>query len=434
MNLLDKKTSLGALVLGLFLFVSCEKNGPFGLNSEDVAPVEFFTTEIPVTTSAVWLDSVQSSNVGTLLVGDYTSNTFGSMQATAYTRVNLNRGLLPLIPSESEFDSIRLNLRFNYVFDTSATARSWGFEAYSVARGVTDTLHITSDRALVSTDLFASADLEISKLDTTFAIDFKEAWGLELFNLLKDENEQVADQESFDTFFRGLAFVSKAGSDPNIFGISISEESSVTLYYREPGLNGEINLARTHDMTFSGVPGFYNLTVDRSGTPTSFLTDTNIEYSPASEKRFIQTGAGLVTKLNISAFRDFITGAPRIINLAEVTLGPIDVLDDNTSPPAEIFFALTDERNTLISDQGTFRSIQSDGNSPISSDSPARLIYDDETRTYTGSITGYMQAYFAEVFQRDELFFYPVNMNNNVNGISFDAGNIKLNIIYSELQ
>jgi hypothetical protein len=46
MNLSAKIKSLGALFLGFLLFVSCEELGSFGLGEEDIAPLEFFTTDL----------------------------------------------------------------------------------------------------------------------------------------------------------------------------------------------------------------------------------------------------------------------------------------------------------------------------------------------------------------------------------------------------
>ena len=433
MNLLDKKKSLGALVLGLFLFISCEKNGPFGLDSEDVAPVEFSSVEIPVSSSVVWLDSIISSDVGTMLVGDFNNNTFGQLDATSYSRLSLNRAAIRILPSESILDSVRMNLRFNYVYDTANTASVWGLDAFAISRGITDTLHITRDEALFSDSLFASSKLEIFNFDSIYSIPFNLRWAERVFELLKTEDPIVEDQESFDRFFRGLAFRARTDVGDNIFGISIGEESNVTLYYREPGISGEIDLNRAHIMTFGTAPHFYNLKANRAGTPTSLLTQVNTEFEPAG-KRYIQSGAGIVTKIDISEFQNFISETPRIINLAEITVGPIDDLGESIPSPDALFLALTDDRNTLIRDRNTFRAVQADGNSPIGSGNGVRLEYDAETRTYSASITSFIQSYFAGQFQRDEFLLYPNNMNTGTNGISFDAEDIKLKIIFSELQ
>lgn len=434
MNLLDKNKSFGALVLGLFLFISCEENGSFGLNGDDVAPVEFSSIDIDVTSSVVRLDSIASSSVGTLLVGEYQSATFGNLEARGYSRLSLNRGSISQVASEAILDSVRLNLTFNYVYDTGVMASFWGLQMFALDRLVTDTLHITTDNMDISDRLLSEGDLQVTKLDSLYALPVDQAWGEDLFDRLKTQDPSVLDQEAFETFFRGVGFTAKPGVSQNILGIEVSENSNITLYYREPSATGEIDRQVTHVMNLHTVPSFYGLNIDRSGSPTANLDEFNTEYLPVSGKRVVQSGAGIVTKINISNFRSFIIDEPRIINLAEISIGPIDMLNDNIPPPEAMFLVITDDRNTLIKDQGNFRSIQSDGNSQIGNSNSVNFFYDAETRTYTGSITSYIQSYFAGRFQRDELFIYPNNMTRGVDGISFDPENIKLKIIFSELQ
>ncbi|GAB5525991.1 MAG: hypothetical protein Roseis2KO_38630 [Roseivirga sp.] len=434
MNLLDKNKSLGALVIGLFLFISCEENGSFGLNGDDVAPVEFSSIDIGVTSSVVLLDSIGSSSVGTLLVGEYQNNTFGSLVAKGYSRINLNRASIFQIASEAILDSVRLNLTFNYIYDTSATASTWGLDMFSLARPVTDTLHITTDNTVISSTLLSSAEIQVTKLDSTYAIPVDEAWGADLFERLRTEDATVVDQESFERFFRGVGFVARSGVSPNILGIEMSENSNITMYYREPSSTGEIDRELTHVMNLHTVPSFYGLDLDRSGTDTESIQTFHTEYLPASGKRFIQAGAGIVTKIDISDFQNFLTDDPRIINLAEFSVGPIDQLNEDIPPPESVFLVITDDRNTLIKDQGNFRSIQRDGDSQIGSGNPVELIYDAETRTYTGSVTSYIQTYFSGRFQRNEFMIYPSNMATGLNGASFDPEDVKLKIIFSELQ
>lgn len=434
MSLLDKNKSLGALVLGLFFFISCEEKGSFGLNGDDVAPVEFSSEDINITSSVVLLDSIRSSSTGTLLVGAFQNSTFGTFDAIGYSRLNLNRPSLFQVASEAILDSVRLNLTFNYIYDTSAVAANWGLEMYVLGRPVTDTLHITTDDLQVSSRVLSSANIEVTKLDSTYSIVVDQDWGQDLFDRLKVEDPLVADQEAFETLFRGVAFTAKDGVEPNILGVELSENSNITLYYREPSNTGEIDLEVTHEMNFHTVPNFYGLQLDRSGTPTAGIQDFAVEYMPASSKRYVQAGAGILTKINISEFRDFITEDPRIINLAEITIGPIDLPTTTTEPPESLYLVITDDRNTLIKDQGNFRSIQRDGDSQIGSSNPVELVFDAETMIYSASITSYLQSYFSGVFQRDELMIYPSNMTTGLNGISFDPEDIKLKIIYSELR
>ncbi len=436
MNLLDKKKSLGALVIGLFLFISCEENGSFGLNGDDVAPVEFSSVDIDITSSVVLLDSIASSSVGTLLVGEFQNATFGGIEARGYSRLNLNRDNIFQIASEAILDSVRLNLTFNYIYDTTALANSWGLDLFSLARPVTDTIHITTDNTVISSRLLATGDLQITKLDSTYVLPMDEDWGQDLFDRLKSEDATVVDQEAFETFFRGVGFVAKSGVSSNVLGIEVSENTNITMYYREPSSTGEIDRELTHVMNFHTVASFYGLELDRSGTPTENIQTFATEYLPASGKRFVQSGAGIVTKIDISDFQNFVdmTEDPRIINLAEISVGPIDVLNENIPPPGSMFLVITDERNTLIKDRGNFRAIQRDGDNQIASTSPVELVYDAETRTYTGSVTSYIQTYFSGRFKRDELMIYPSSMSTALNGVAFDPEDVKLRIIFSELQ
>lgn len=421
-------------MIGLFLFISCEENGSFGLNGDDVAPVEFSSIDIGVTSSVVLLDSILSSSTGTFLVGEYQNNTFGNIVAKGYSRLDLNRASIFQIASEAILDSVRLNLTFNYIYDTSATASTWGVDMFSLARPVTDTIHITRDNTVISSTLLSSGELQVTKLDSTYAIPVDEAWSTDIFERLRREDATVADQEAFEQLFRGVGFVARPGVSSNVLGIEVSENSNITMYYREPSATGEIDRQLAHVMNFHTVPNFYGLEFDRSGTDVESIQEFHVEYLPASGKRFIQPGAGIVTKIDISDFENFLSDDPRIINLAEVSIGPVDELDDNIPPPEALYLAVTDERNTLIEDRGNFRSIQRDGDNQIASTSPVELVYDAETRTYTGSVTSYIQTYFSGRFQRNEFMIYPINMTRGLGGVSFDPEDVKLKIIFSELQ
>ena len=53
MNLLDKKLRMGAMVMALFLLISCEESGDFALGDLDISPVDFFSENIAITSSVL---------------------------------------------------------------------------------------------------------------------------------------------------------------------------------------------------------------------------------------------------------------------------------------------------------------------------------------------------------------------------------------------
>ena len=79
MNLLAKIRIGGALILGLAIFNSCEEKGDFGLGSDDVAPIEFDVESISLSSGIVWLDSINSANLGRVFVGEHSGSGFGEI-------------------------------------------------------------------------------------------------------------------------------------------------------------------------------------------------------------------------------------------------------------------------------------------------------------------------------------------------------------------
>ena len=440
MNLLDKKKSWGAMVFGLLLLISCEERGEFGLGSDDVAPVVFSSTDIPVTSSVVFLDSIRTSSTGILLAGKIDDPDFGTIEASGFTRLDLNKPLLGTLPTAAELDSVELTVRFTYQYDNTPENQDFTLNVFRLTRGIIDTLQITRSRTVVGTQLLASADLTVSNLDSSYVIDMDPAWSNEIFELLRADADEIQNQDAFESFFRGLAFVSDDQAT-NILGVQISEATNITIYYREPSSTGDVDRNASHTMTIHTVPNFYGLDIDRSASNTSVLTEHGIEYEPANGKRYVQSGGGIVTKLDLSGFRDFLTDAPRVINLAEMTIGPIDETPEGVLPPQILFLYLTDDRNTLIRDRDAqnptsevFRSIQRDGANPLSFRNPVQFIFDSDTRTYSASLTSFIQGFFTDGFQWDEVFLYPAEMNIAVSGISFDPEDVNFKIIFSELQ
>ena len=102
--------------------------------------------------------------------------------------------------------------------------------------------------------------------------------------------------------------------------------------------------------------------------------------------------------------------------------------------PSTLFLFITDERNSVIRDGDVFRAIQQDGANVLARLSPLALGFNTETRTYTGSLTSFTQAYFSNLFRRDEIFIYPSSMELSVNGFSIDPDDLQIKIFYSQLR
>ena len=272
-------------------------------------------------------------------------------------------------------------------------------------------------------------------LDSVYSLTVDNAWANEVFNGLKDEDdERFTDPDEFDRWFPGLKFVTE-GSVNNIFGFAPGQSLEFRFYFNEPSSDGS-GRTENREIAISGnaSPHFYSLEVDRSNTAYSQVEEPEIEYE-AQNSLLVHSGAGVVSKINISELSDFAVNNDKVIvNLVELTIGPINDLEPGATAPEALYLYFTDDQNTLIFDNNNVRGIQQDGVNVLSSSFPVRLQYDAESKTYTNSITSYVQNYYNDIFRRDFVFMFPSDMNNTANAFELNPDLINIKIYYSELR
>ncbi len=434
MNLSAKIKSFGALLLGLLFFISCEELGSFGLGEEDIAPLEFFTTDLKATGGIVLIDSIISRGTGTILVGER-NESFGQMNAKAYSAffLELNDLLRPF--DDAILDSVKLNMNFNYKFEDTGLNQRINLKAYQVLKIFPDITYVTSSFLPVTDELIAEGEILIDELDSTFSLSVDADWANEVFEGLKDEDDpRFNDSDEFARWFPGLMFTSE---DPvnNIFGFVPGESLEFRFYFSEPASDGSGLIEnREIAITGDGSPHFYSLDVDRTNTQYSQVQDPEVEY-PVQSDLLVHSGAGIVSKINLGELSDFAENNEGVIvNLVELTVGPINDLGSGVEPPESLLLYFTDDQNTLILDNNNIRGIQQDGVNVLSSTFPVRIIYDEETKSYTSSITSYVQNYYNDIFRRDFVFMYPSDMNSSANAFELSPDLINIKIFYSELR
>ncbi len=433
MNLLGKIKSIGALMLGLTLLFSCEKNGDFGFGSDDVSPVEFSVETVGTSSSVVLLDSISSTNLGVGFIGNIDDPDVGKVKATTYAKMELNEDDLNSISEEAILDSVKLSIKFGYLYkDFAKTVR---LKVSLLSEQIEDTLHITTNSTAISNELVAAGNILIDELDSVYTIDLNMAFASRLFEIMRDEGPEVASQEAFEAAFPGLAFQTEDNSS-NAYGIVLDPESSmIDFYYSEVSSTGAVNVPSTHKITLGDLTHYFGLELDRSGTALEGLSNTNEEYSPSSGLRYIQAGAGIVTKIDLSELETFANLKPEaIVNTAQVSIGPIEEPVDGVTPPTRLLLLLTDSGNRVIRDGQNFRAIQQDGSNPIGSETPLILLYDEDSKTYTGSITSFVGYYFSDVFRRNQFFIAPPSVNGELGNVVFRPEDFKLKVFYSELK
>lgn len=433
MSLLVKIKNYGALLLlCLVILNSCEEKGDFGIATDDVAPVEFITENIAVNSSMVQLDSVITAYQGRFMAGNLINSPWGNITSTGFIGINARTDVIPEFDDDASYDSMRVEFTVNFLHDSSANNRDMQIELFDVTEEIVDTLYIGKNSLNYSSTLFASGAFDEIKIDSSYTIDANDQWGQEFFNGMTSGAAQFESQENFEDYFPGIA-VRAFSQQGNIFGISPDVNFRILIYYSEPNEEGTDIVQKSFEFNGFTMPYFFGVESDRSGSAFSAVIDANTAYDNTSVIG-VNSGSGLVTKLDISnlaAFSDNIDGI--IINSAELFVGEVNDTDEQYLPNSLILY-LTDERNTRIRSGNSYRSIQRDGSNQLGNGSPVQLFYNIETKTYSASITSFVQDYYKDRFRRDEIFLYPTDMNSTFRGFTLDKSNVRLKIYYSLLQ
>lgn len=435
MNLLAKIKNCGVLLLSLAIFNSCEEKGAFGIATDDVAPVEFLTTDVPLEASVVLVDSIVTSGGTIALFGQLNNSPFGNpVTATAYMGISANTGSQPEMHVDAALDSVEISFGIRYLFDTATASRALDLELYPITEEFYDTTYISSNSLMIGNELLASGQFQIDDFDSTYIldVDITANWINEFFQGVKSEDENFTNQTNFKAYFPGIAFKTSTTNE-NFFGIQTNSNFEINFYYNEPNDDNTDVVSKSFKMTATAMPRFHNVTVDRSSSQFAPIMDSNIAYDNTSLLG-VHAGAGLVTKFDFSALEDFVTSYPDVIvNLAELTIGPIDDFPEGEIPPTSLIFYLTDNRNTRIPDRTTFRALQEDGVNPLASNNPVRFFYNPETKSYVGSISSYVKAFQGGTLTRSEFLAFGTEMSSSMKGFTFTRDKVNLKIFFSEV-
>ncbi len=345
MSWLTKQIS-SIILFGLMILsalFSCEDPSRLGIDLiDDDDDLAVLFTEIELDSKVVQLDSINTTNRGTMMTGDHTDSDFGNLKVQSYLRL-LPPSTNPNIPENVlEADSVKMDLRFNYFFGQS----------FPVPHQLS--VHKLSEQLETNFTYYSfnSTPFEpVSVIDTTFIVSEPdtllsfdlEAIKDELFLALKDYKTDSAGVADFLEQFKGMTLISGPTSNA-VLGFNIaSNESNITLYYTTN--DSIVNSVR---ITYST---YYNqISPDFAGTELDgieLLTD----FSPVSGKSYLQTGTGLAPKVNFQPFFDFIdndTTGIIVINRAELVMDNLQGLAGSIVPPLQMSFYFTNEANETI--------------------------------------------------------------------------------------
>ena len=472
---------LTVLAVALFFFSCEDETSILGFkNPNKKFQVAFI--DIPLDTSTVLaVDSIitdlrpliingQTSVVDGILVGEYQDPDFGKINAQSFLAIypTVNNALA----ASAVYDSVTVQFRLNfygYGFTgnqdrrfaihemTGDTLTFFGGNRYysnSPAPQMGDTPLGEAVVSVNADSLQKQAALTTGQ-DTLFArARLADEYGQKLFAAIKPGLTDQSQQRLFKAQIKGLALI--PSGEPGILGMNVvnnfGQLSRVILHYHTLDANGAVDdtLSRTFGFDYTS---FTKVQPERTGTELAAMQPYE-SIAPLSNKRYIQSGAAILTKLNLAPFYEFADTVDNlIINSAELII-------DNVEAPAghrphnSLMLRLMNndadqflnsrvaaDRDILINSRYFVLQTENYYTASTDTSTPVTIGYDAENKRYSGFMTLFAQSLFMNKDDGDginskrirHLALYPFNPSaqRSVTRTVFNKEDVKLRIYYT---
>lgn len=489
MNLWAKRIKLLSALAGVLFFFSCQEESSILGYKNPNSKFKVSYVEIPITSSVLLRDSLRTSNfvytgeINRLLVGKYADDAFGNTTAMAFTQFFTNNQ--SKVGSTAVFDSVTLQLRFDLYNYGAQVSSSQVISIHELTQELkSDSLRYYFNRSNVSysgllgsktfsinpvdfNKFAASSELKDTVVTIRLPLDFN--FGQRLFNsALKYRDATTAADSTFVRFsefvkeFKGIVIKPESGDKVVGFNPSATQ-SGITLHYHETDKDSlSINLA------FSPVIGFNQIRSDRSATELSGLTQYYQESLNSSNNRYIQSGIGILTKLDLSKFYEFADTVPYVlINSAELVVesvepspyAPPSILSlrvlENNNRMKQFSSAKTQDETDFIEYKGYLRYdipisnaapiVENDSVFYVMGDRSSLLTYSSSGRSYGGVMTLFFQQLTLDSENKTKFKYFVLypgsqststpagqNGSKSLNRVIFPKDKIKLKVYYTK--
>ena len=496
MNWLASRLASAALAGASLLALSaCEKDNSelaVDLPSSIPANSQFITFDLEAAT--VRQDSAETLKTDHFLVGRFTDNVAGTIEARSYLNLAVSGDSLPsqfAATTPLTLDSVHLALNFDQVYGNSTMPGR--FDLLALQNRLDDRTRYTAASSVpvqpqpLATNLVGRYDRKtlVKTASTTNTADTVRTLVADptvhlvlkanaaapnspfVAGLLSVISAPDFNQARLDAYLPGIALAPSAGYSGSIasFGQPVRSRVMFYFHYLNPSTKSHLVVTSLIMGPISGTGGgvatdpryFTQLrTTPPTGTPLAALTNAQASVSAAAlgGASYLQGGTGLGTRIKFPASLLETLNKPGLaINRAELYVPVKPYSNTLFQYPTSIFAYEVNNSNQplrrTVSLISTPRVVQTTGSSPIGAGNDALGIITNSTTTapyYSLLITTYLQAYLANNLdgsRPDALVLMPNELNSsairdrtalNLRRAALDANNIKLRVYYSQLR
>jgi hypothetical protein len=340
---------LSFFLFGILLIGSCTKTNEFTIGKDFVESrtrlqvIDTFRVDL----STVLLDSVITSSSKMAYVGRYEDTIFGSIKCESY--FDLAYESFAEIDAKAIYDSSAFILQY--------TDNNFGDTTSLMSIGIhrlTENIVPYDKSYLFNTSKFAYEPLAIGSVsfypqphssDTAVSVRVN-AFGAELYNLIKDKDEKVSTEEWFKDYIKGFVLTSGTTDNKALIGFNAGQEYLVLkIYYhinKEEPEKKEITIKLGE-----AAHQFNNVKFDFTNTPLYNIKMEGNEV-PSTETGnlvFMQGMIGLFPKLKFSSLESILASENWKILKAELIVEPVPHSYEVFSLPDSLYIFKSDKEN-----------------------------------------------------------------------------------------
>ncbi|BDD07681.1 hypothetical protein FUAX_01130 [Fulvitalea axinellae] len=422
--------AVGGLMLALAFFLSsCETSDELTLSLGDEDPtIGLKFKEVPVKTTLVLYDSVETDRLSTWLIGEFQDNNIGKIGGEVFTMVRKNTDSLKTHDTYSPTaDSLVLRLILNgYAFGDQIGS------AQSVT--VNELGEILKYKDYYSKDTSPKAGFlgegEFTPRKSSKDTVYHDTLFVKLDNSLRDRLFEKVDyfadtinkQKEFNEFFHGLT-ISPQNMDA-VFGFGVGNASLRLHYHLHPDTAyviryslsaiGDYNEDKENISAETGnyTLGYSHYSYDRSGSPLANViwneTAPGVSESEGlpSGKIYTQSAFGLRLAFD---FEESVKSLDKeiVINNADIRF-PVERTLGNVLPPSGLYFDFVNDKNKVL------YATNDDGDTLVNQSNGRPLVYGLQKEPFNPSGLGQD---FAATFDRNYLIYQAPSSSPKNTGV-----------------
>ncbi len=436
---------LALMFLGLSFF-SCQD--PLGIYVDTTGGKinTSFTDTIKVASSTLLLDSTFTSGQSAAVVGGFVDPIFGEVSSKIFAQISL-----PLLNTEqftalvfpdadkglAVYDSAYIYVAHNG-FIYGDTTQSLQLSIHRLTDNFEQSKKYTKDDFLsYGSEPIVSKSFDYKSIkralsstqDSLMRFKLSDVVGQELFNLIGTDAGTTIDK--FTAAVKGIAIVSNKQAK-NIVGISVSN-SYLKLFYHTTNSTDRKSLP----LTFNA-QRFSQIQTNRQGTIVQNLeTLKPVSKTLTNQVTFLQTGTGIVTKLELPNLAALQKLGNVTINRAELVVRPdsINLIGNYQTPPQISLVQLESTNQVKRNSAGLIDFVALSG----VSGTQYVATYDATNNKYSFNFSSFLQDLISKKISTNGIAIVPSLLNTSNGTISIYNSNvsrmvikdIKLNVYYT---